>query len=69
MKSKFYNFFPPIGLNFFFLAFPDLQDYEMTNDKNVCESVSLWFCNKNKSGFVSIPEYFQICTKFGTFFH
>ena len=48
-----------------FVAFSDLQDYEMTKEKNVFEFVSLWFCNKNKSGIIYLPKYIQICTKFG----
>ena len=50
-------------------AFSDLLDYEMTNEKNVCEPMRLRFRTKNKSGFVSIPKYVQICTKFGAFVH
>ena len=38
---KFHYVFPPINLEKFFVGFLDLRDYEMTDDKNVCEFVSL----------------------------
>ena len=42
MKSKFHNFFPPIGLKKNCVAFSDLLDYEMTNEKMF---VSPWDCD------------------------
>ena len=36
------TFFLRLAWKNFFVGFSDLLDYEMTNGKNVCESVSLY---------------------------
>ena len=57
--------------NFFYGHFrpPEIQIYQK---KNVCDSVTLWFCHSvigNIPNKVSIPKYYPIITKFCTVVH